>query len=49
MRPAGKDRRSPLEVKDEPSEVMVTSDGPAVRGYNRVVLLSAEAEEGLQR
>ena len=28
MWPAGGDMRSPLEVKDEPSDVMVTSDGP---------------------
>ena len=35
---------SPLEVKDEPSEMMVTSDGPVVRRKRRVPL-SVEAEE----
>ena len=49
MRPAGGDRRSPPKVKDGQSDVsdrmMVASDGPVVRGNNRVVPLSVEAEE----
>ena len=49
MRPAGGDRRSPPKVKDGQSDVsdmmMVASDGPVVRGNNRVVPLSVVAEE----
>ena len=49
MRPAGGNRRSSLKVKDGQSDVsdrmIVASDGPVVRGNNRVVPLSVEAEE----
>ena len=49
MRPAGEDRRSPLKVKEGQSDVsdrmIVASDGPVVRGNNRVVPLSVEVEE----
>ena len=44
MRPARGVRLSPLDGKDELSEMMVTSDGPLVRSKRRVPL-SVEAEE----
>ena len=44
MRPVRGDRLSLLEWKDEPSEMMVTSDGLVVRRKRRVAL-SVEAEE----